>query len=163
MAIRALSLSIDSYTASVFRFIGEGGYSRVPVGGGDVRYSLSGTSLIDGTLYEPKYVWTISTLVTTEEKAAINALWMRSERKRRQLQDSSILLHDSIEPFVEDATTRSRALATGGSVVTLDTGGISYPAQFKVRITEPKFTMAGSSQIWWQCSFVAKELDKVPA
>lgn len=155
---RPLKLSIDSYAVAMTQFV-SGGYERLSPEVGSLEYSLAGVALVDGQLYEPKFTWTIKALLTEDQKQQLNAIFRRSERKRRTLQGFAIRVHDSIEPIEEDSAGRSRALADGATVSGTDP--ISYYAQFDARMFEPRFEQSGNSLYPWIASFVMRELSKV--
>lgn len=157
-----LTLSIDAFSTTLIEFE-QGGYECLFQENGDTEYSLFGASLDSGSLYEPKRIWTIAAMATKPIKQALEQIWRRSERKRIAQQDYRITCEDWIFPHTEDQTPRTRALATGAAVTNLSGGGIEYPAKFYVRLFEPNFQRTNSGRYPYNCRFVLKELDPVPA
>jgi hypothetical protein len=164
---RVLTLSIDAFTltlgdGSTSRFA-QNGYERVISSTGETEYSLFGTPIDDGNLYESKFVWTLQAYVAVDQWRILWGIFQRSERKRRNQQDYSITISDYVLPYIEDATTPSRSLASGGSIATISGGGIAYPAVYKCRMFEPKAEESGSLRYKYLARFVLKELDRVSA
>jgi hypothetical protein len=158
VANRPIRLTIDTFTTELRRFTPTG-YDVKVTASGDVEYSLFG-SVVDGPAFEEKRIWTISAYIDLAAKQALWRIYKRSEAKRRAAPtDFSILVEDYITPFIEDGSTRTRGLATSGTVVT-DSGGISYPAKYYARMFEPTFVEYDYRGLHL-CSFVLKELDRV--
>ena len=158
MTNRALKLTIDTFSVELKRFTPQG-YDLKVSESGDVEYSLFGAS-VDGPAFEEKRIWTIGAYVDLTARQALERIFKRSETKRRSAPtDFSILVEDFITPFIEDGGTRTRGLATGGTVVT-DGGGISYPAKYYARMFSPTFVEYDYRTLHL-ASFVLKELDKV--
>ena len=163
--MRTLKLSIDTLTVE----LGNGydssftSYEKTIAETGSVEYSLYGTALEEGSLYEPKYVWTIGVYLSLTQWQNLQVIYQRCERKRRTQASYNIVLEDFISPYVEDVTSRTRALATGASVTTIGSVAISYPAQFNVRLFEPKAIEGNNRNFKYLVTFVLKELDTVTA
>lgn len=160
-----ITLSIDSLSVSIGEDAGLGlwlpnGYERQPQPTGEQEYALNGTPIDDGPLYESKQLWTLQAFVTIEQWRLIKLIWMRSERKRRTLQDYSIVLDDYVTPWIEDVA-QTRAIAPGGTVTAL-TEGCSYPARFTARMFEPKDEHSKSAFYPYIIKMVLKELETVP-
>ncbi|MBW4540686.1 MAG: hypothetical protein KME43_16280 [Myxacorys chilensis ATA2-1-KO14] len=162
---RTLTLSIDTFSLTLgdrisSRFA-QGGYERVISSTGEVEYSLFGSPVSDGSLYEAKFVWTIQTYVGIEQWRVLWAIFARAERHRRNQQDSQIYLSDTIQPYIEDAIAPTRQ--TAGDITPIDGGGIAYPAVYAVRMFEPKAEETANLQYRYLARFVLKELDRVVA
>lgn len=154
-----LILTIDTFTLTLSEFL-PGGHERKPFEDGEMEYSLFGSALTDGPMFESKHVWTIKAICSQRQWNTLVKIYKRSERKRRADQDYKILVSDYVEPFVED-DARTRALAAGGTVVTDTDGGVSYPAVFAVRLFQPNNEKLQNTEKPYVASFVLKELDKV--
>jgi hypothetical protein len=154
----SLTLSIDNFYLSLTKFA-ENGYERMTASLGDVEYSLNGSEIETGSLYEPKLIWAVSAFVTAEQWRQLQAIYQTSDRKRAAQQPHAILIDDSIEPYVEPGS-RTRAVVPGGAI-TLDGGLISYPARFQARIFEPKAEKLRNSQYPYLVRFTLKELDRI--
>lgn len=159
-----LTLSIDNFTATITQF-DKNGYERIPEEAGELEYSVTGAAIDDGPAYEHKLVWTIQGFADSATARQINLIWQRAERKRRTNQSYAVRLADAIEPFDEDvaAVSRTRAIVAGTQVTSIVGGGISYFAQFDVRIFQPKIVPSGNGLLSHNVSFVLRELDKVPS
>lgn len=158
-----LILIDDGFSVAFRKFIANG-YERLTQPSGDQEYSLNGTPIVDGILYEPKFVWTIGAYVTKSEWQQLWLLYRRCERKRStENAEFSITVADYVEPYIEDRTTRSRSLAPDGTVTSLSGGGIAYPALFHARMYEPKQEFIRNGLTPYIARFVLKELDSVPA
>ncbi|MBD2437363.1 hypothetical protein [Nostoc sp. FACHB-110] len=154
--MRQLTLSIDSLTVTLKKFTQ---YDRTIPDTGQTEYSIVGTPLDSGPVYEPKFIWSIGAMVSWEEWFAINAIFNRSDKLRRSQGNYRILIEDSIENFTESGT-RTRGLASGGSETVFD-GGVSYPACFYARMFEPKSQWQRNGQYPYIASFTLRELDKI--
>ncbi|MBW4422352.1 MAG: hypothetical protein KME13_24595 [Myxacorys californica WJT36-NPBG1] len=162
---RTLTLSIDTFSLTLgdrqlSRFA-QGGYERVIGETGTTEYSLFGSPISDGTLYEAKHVWTVQVYLGIEQWRVLWAIFARSERHRRNQQDYQITVSDQIQPYIEDAIAPTRQAA--GPITTISGGGIAYPAVYAVRMFEPKAEETGSLQYRYLARFVLKELDRVVA
>lgn len=158
----SLKLTIDSFTVSLYKFA-ENGYERMTASNGDTTYSLLGAAVDDGGHYEPKHIWTIGTICTKEEWAIIEAIFQRQERKRRSIQDYSVLIHDTIQYFQEDVVLPSRQPVPLSQPQLIPGGGVSYFAQFKGRLFEPTCILGSNQKTPCSVRFVLKETDKVVA
>ena len=159
--IRTITLSIDSFSVTLGNYSAPfENYDRVTAALGDVEYSLFGTPVEDGSLYEPKHVWTISAFIDTQRWRLLQAIYQRSERYRRTQAQYRITIDDFVRNFVEDSATRTRTLAPGGTLIS-DSGCLEYPARFGVRMLEPKAEETHSLKYRYLAKFVLKELDKI--
>lgn len=154
--MRNLTLTIDGLTATLNRFIS---YERVLADTGQTEYSIVGTPLDTGSVYEPKHVWTVSAMVTYEQWFALAAIFRKSDNLRRQQGNYRILLEDSVENFVE-VGERTRAIARFGNKVNF-AGGTAYPAAFYTRMFEPKSQWQRNQLYPYIASFTLRELDIV--
>ncbi|MEH2148609.1 hypothetical protein [Nostoc sp.] len=153
--MRQLTLSISGISVTLKRFVS---YDRILADTGQTEYSIVGTPLDSGPVYEPKHIWTISAMVTCEQWYAIGAIFGECDAKRRTQGNYRITVDDSIQDFIEQGA-RTRALAFGG-VQTNFTGGVAYPAQFYARMLEPKSQWQKNQLYPYVASFVLRELDK---
>ncbi len=133
-------------------------YDRVLADTGVTEYSIVGTPLDSGPVYEAKHIWTVSAMVTTEQWRALGAIFGECDRLRRQQGNYRIIVDDSIQDFIEQGA-RTRTLAPGGEQTTF-TGGVSYPARFYARMLEPKSQWQKNQLYPYVASFVLRELDK---
>lgn len=153
--MRQLTLSISSISVTLKRFVS---YDRIPADTGQTEYSIVGTPLDSGPVYEPKHIWTISAMVTIEQWRALGAIFGECDRLRRTQGNYRITVDDSIQDFIEQQY-RSRALVPGGEQKYF-TGGVSYPARFHARMFEPKSQWQKNQLYPYVASFVLRELDK---
>jgi hypothetical protein len=156
--MQTLVLTLGSSVAVLKEFASGNGYDRTTAETGDVEYSLNGTPIADGHLYEPKWVWTVSAYTEEATALTIERIFRRSERYRAAEISFGILLADYVKPCTEDAP-QSRQLAPGGSIVSTD-DELIYPAVYSVRMFQPKVLPTGNGHTWL-VSFVLKELDRV--
>lgn len=153
--MRQLTLSISSISVTLKRFVS---YDRILADTGTTEYSIVGTPLDSGPVYEPKHIWTISAMVTYEQWYAIGAIFGECDRLRRTQGNYRIIVDDSIQDFVEQGA-RTRVLAPGGTQTSF-TGGVAYPARFYARMFEPKSQWQKNGLYPYVASFVLRELDK---
>ncbi|MEH1976073.1 MAG: hypothetical protein V7L02_23240 [Nostoc sp.] len=153
--MRQLTLSISSTSVTLKRFVS---YDRILADTGQTEYSIVGTPLDSGPVYEPKHIWTISAMVTYEQWFAIGAIFGECDRLRRQQDNYRITVDDSIQDFVEQQY-RSRALVPEGEQKYF-TGGVAYPARFYARMFEPKSQWQRNQLYPYVANFVLRELDK---
>ncbi|MBD2771178.1 hypothetical protein [Iningainema tapete] len=156
--MRQLTLSIAELSVTLSRFTA---YDRNTPETGQTEYSIVGTPLDSGPVYEPKHIWVASAMVTWEEWHALGAIFQKSDSLRRNISNYRILVEDSVQNFVEHGA-RTRAIATGGSEATFP-GGVAYPAQFYARMFEPKSQWQRNGLYPYVASFTLRELDKVAA
>ncbi|MEH1821536.1 MAG: hypothetical protein V7L31_21055 [Nostoc sp.] len=153
--MRQLTLSISGISVTLKRFFS---YDRILADTGQTEYSIAGTPLDSGPVYEPKHIWTISAIVTYEQWYGIGAIFGECDRLRRQQGNYRITIDDSIQDFIEQGA-RTRALASGGTETTF-TGGVAYPARFYARMLEPKSQWQKNQLYPYVAGFVLRELDK---
>ncbi|MEH2029809.1 MAG: hypothetical protein V7K67_09055 [Nostoc sp.] len=153
--MRQLTLSISSISVTLKRFVS---YDRILADTGQTEYSIAGTPLDSGPVYEPKHIWTISAMVTLPQWYAIGAIFGECDRLRRTQGNYSIIVDDSIQNFVEQGAM-TRALVPGGAQISF-TGGIAYPARFYARMFEPKSQWQKNQLYPYVANFVLRELDK---
>jgi hypothetical protein len=153
--MRQLTLSVSNISVTLKRFVS---YDRILADTGQTEYSIVGTPLDSGPVYEPKHIWTISAMVTIEQWRALGAIFGECDRLRRTQGNYRITVDDSIQEFIEQGT-RTRALASGG-VQAYFTGGVAYPARFYARMLEPKSQWQKNQLYPYVASFVLRELEK---
>jgi hypothetical protein len=158
----SLKLILDSFSVDLIRFA-ENGYERIFAQTGDTTYSLLGTAIDDGGHHEPKHLWTIGAVCTQEQWQIINAIFQRQERNRRNQQDYSILIHDTIQYYNEDIPIASRQPVPLSQLQLIPGGGVRYFAQFKARMFEPTATIGSNQKFPYSVRFVLKETDRVSA
>lgn len=157
-----LILTLDGIECRLTDFL-VNGYEQNFTDSTDLSYSLDGTPLVDGQLFEAKRVLTIGAWGTDADRVALLQIWQRSERKRRTQQAGfGIVVHDFISSVVEDVA-RTRALASGATVTNFQNGGCEYFAQFQYQLFQPKVEESGNGIYTHLLKFVLKELRKVAA
>lgn len=155
LKMRQLTLSISSISVTLKRFVS---YDRTLADTGMTEYSIVGTPLDSGPVYDPKHIWTVSAMVTRPQWWALGAIFGECDRLRRTQGNYRIIVDDSIQDFIEQGYA-SRALALGGSIAFF-TGGVSYPARFYARMFEPKSQWQRNHVYPYVANFVLRELDK---
>ena len=153
--MRQLTLSISGISVTCKRFVS---YDRILADTGATEYSIVGTPLDSGSVYEPKHIWTIGAMVTLEQWYGIGAIFGECDRLRRQQGNYRITVDDSIQDFIEQGY-KSRALVPGGEQKYF-TGGVAYPARFYARMFEPKSQWQRNGVYPYVANFVLRELDK---
>ena len=153
--MRQLTLSISGISVTLKRFVS---YDRILADIGTTEYSIVGTPLDSGPVYEPKHIWTISAMATLEQWYAIGAIFGECDRLRQNQGNYRITVDDSIQDFIEQGY-KSRALVPGGEQKYF-TGGVAYPARFYARMFEPKSQWQRNGVYPYVVSFVLRELDK---
>ena len=107
---------------------------------GSVSQSLAGSTIVNGSSFTPKQLWTIPLatgrqLGTVDRAEAIRELWAYYDSLRRAGSDPKITLEDT-SAYWFDIGSRTRALATGASEIVTDTG-VKYYAKYYAHFTEP--------------------------
>lgn len=157
-----LILTLDGIECRLTDFL-VNGYEQTFADSSELNYSLNGSPLVDGILYEPKRVLTIGVFGTEADRVALLQIYQRSERKRRTQQAGfGIIVHDLIGSVVEDVA-RTRALASGATVTNFPGGGCEYFAQFEYQLFQPKVEESGNGIHTHLLKFVLKELRTVAA
>ncbi len=154
-AMKTLDLSISSFSVQLSKFTQ---YERLTPDTGQTEYSIAGTPLDSGPVYEPKHLWNVTAMVTWAQYSILHAIFQESDSRRRNQQDYRILVGDRIQNYVE-VGSRTRGIAPGGTEVNIG-GAIAYPAQFHARMFEPRAEFQRNSYLPYQVSFVLRELDK---
>ena len=128
-----LTLVYAGITVSLTRF-SEASWPRRRIETPELSRTAWGTPNERGTSYEPPHLWQVSAKVSdvrANPSAFSQADNLEAIYNRWQLTGGDITLHDYTRDYSEPSP-RTRALATGGVVVTV-AGTVRYPAQFRVR------------------------------
>lgn len=137
--------------------------TRNRIGQGDSRYSLYGTPLDNGPLYEPKFIWEVSTIVSDDDRNAFEVIAARSDQLRRQLLDYSITVDDLVHPIIEYGGTNTRAIVPTYSTEAVLGGGVRYYARFYAKIITFTARRSASGARPWFIDFTLSEMDKFEA
>jgi hypothetical protein len=139
----SITLSIASISVILDTFINTD-YPRIEAReNGGVAYSIAGTPAVSGFVYEPKHIWVISALCSSAQWDALEAIYLESERRRRNLLDYDVLIEDLVTDFKE-LQPRTRSLIPDTLEELLYGSYSKYYAQFKAAFTErPKRTETG--------------------
>jgi hypothetical protein len=130
-----LTLTYQGLTVALTTF-DSSSWPRKRIDTPEVSRTAYGTPIERGTSYEPPHIWQISALVSDARSSptvfsdadnleAMFNLW--------QITGGDLVLHDYSRDYSE-ASPRTRALATGGTEVTVSSV-VRYPAQFNVRFS----------------------------
>ncbi|MBD2073922.1 hypothetical protein H6F86_08470 [Phormidium sp. FACHB-592] len=150
-----LILTLDGIECKLTDFF-VNGYEHNSADSADLSYSLNGTPLVDGILYEPKRVLMIGAFGTEADRVALLQIFQRSERKRCPQQAGfGIIVHNLISSVVEDIAL-TRVLATGAIEASLPGGGCEYFAQFEYQVFQPKVEESGNGFHTHLLKFVLK-------
>ena len=128
-----LTLQYAGITVSLTRF-SEASWPRRRIETPELSRTAWGTPNERGTAYEVPHLWQVSANVSdvrANPSAFSQADNLEAIYNRWQLTGGDIILHDYTRDYSEPSP-RTRALATGGAVVTV-AGTVRYPAQFRVR------------------------------
>ena len=128
-----LTLVYAGITVSLTRF-SEASWPRRRIETPELSRTAYGTPVERGTAFEPPHLWQVSTAVSDRRETAASFSDLDNLEgiyNRWQIIGGDIILHDYSRDFSEPSP-RTRALATGGVVVTV-AGTVRYPAQFRVR------------------------------
>jgi hypothetical protein len=159
---KSLKLSFGIHSIELFNFAegsGEPTFEQI----GDTVYGIAGQPIDSGIQYEAHRIYAIDCFLTHSEKQSLMWLFQASERVRvlwNQALNYSITLEDRITPYLEPGAIQTRAVATG-ETVSIAAGGLSYPAQFKVRMSEPEFKRVRANGTIHRAKFNLKETDRV--
>lgn len=127
---------------------------------GAVEFSALGSAALQGSHFEPKFIWTISALVEYEQRALMEALAFEFQTRRRERIDCNILVYDTTATIVERSRTRDLVPNTSETLLPGSTH-VSYYAQFNAAITDgPKYSASGRFDV---LSLVLVETIKVSA
>lgn len=97
--------------------------------------TIVGSSVVTGSQVEGPLVWPgVEALLTEIDYLTLKAAAMKSDLGRRSGGTIEIVMGDEFYPYVEDAATNSRALATGSTTAIASTGSIWYYAAYNVAI-----------------------------
>lgn len=130
-----LVLTYAGLTATLTRFSGAS-WPRRRIETPELSRTVYGTPIERSTSYEPPHLWQISALVSDTRATAgafSDADVLEAMYNRWLVASGDLVLHDYTRDYSE-AAPRTRALATGGTVVTVGTT-VRYPAQFNVRFS----------------------------
>lgn len=139
-----LTLELAGITVTFDTFINSE-YSRITVQPlSQVEFSAAGTPAIQGTYFEPKFMWQFTASCDRNSRQLIEAIAHEFQTRRRNLQECDILLLDATA-YITERSPRSRAIVPGGVEVSINGGShLSYHACFKACITDgPKFSSNG--------------------
>ena len=128
-----LTLVYAGITVSLTRF-SEASWPRRRIETPELSRTAWGTPNERGTAYEAPHLWQVSAAVSDRRETAASFSDLDNLEgiyNRWQLTGGDIILHDYTRDYSEPSP-RTRALATGGVVVTV-AGTVRYPAQFRVR------------------------------
>ena len=128
-----LTLVYAGITVSLTRF-SEASWPRRRIETPELSRTAYGTPNERGTAYEAPHLWQVSAKVSDVRPTAADfsqADNLEAIYNRWQTIGGDIVLHDYTRDYSEPSP-RTRALATGGTVVTV-AGTVRYPAQFRVR------------------------------
>jgi hypothetical protein len=127
-------------------------------------YTATGTTVVQGVMYEPPCLWTVNAFCSTAEYLHLKTIWTESDFQRRHGGSYQILVTDTTQEFVE-RYPRTRAIAPGTSEVLLPNASlpshVAYFGQYKAWMPQqPKFQQVGVRK---GVSFTLYEVDRVAA
>lgn len=138
-----LTLSIAGLSVEFDKFL-ESDYPRVTVQPlSVVEFSILGTPAIQGSYFEPKFLWNFTAVCDQQQRDLLEAIAYEFHTRRRTLADGDILIYDTTATLIE--RSRSRAIVPGTAEVKLngETHTVYY-GQFKAGLTDgPKFSKLG--------------------
>ena len=109
-----------------------------------VDYSVVGTPICNGNLYDGRILWTgAQFLITHDDYSTLLGLVRRQESQRRAGNSFAITFKNVLYPFIDPDTTRTRAIASGVATVQSD-GTLSYFASHNVAIVAMGVERTGS-------------------
>ena len=138
----ALSLSIGDLSLTLNKFSDRQLPRTIIEPHSGVEYSIWGTTIGDGPVFQPKYVWSVTASVghCQEQNAErmLGAIYAEFDLRRRTMphENAQIRLIDTNQEIQEKAP-RTRAIAPGTAITTLPGEYISYFAQFDVWFVQP--------------------------
>lgn len=130
-----LVLSYAGLTVALTRFSGAS-WPRRRIETPELSRTAYGTPIERGTSYEPPHLWQVAALVSDARDTASSfsdADVLEAMYNRWLVASGDLVLHDYTRDYSE-VSPRTRALATGGTAVTVGTT-VRYPAQFNVRFS----------------------------
>ena len=130
-----LDLIYEDLSLTITRF-GPATWPRTVIEFPEISRSFSGTPVERGLSFLPPHVWQITAILSdVSTPTTLSELDILEAIYQRYLEFSGdIRVHDRTRDFKEK-TTRTRAVATGGTVKTVGTT-LTYPAQFNARFSE---------------------------
>lgn len=150
-----ITLTYGSQTLQILKFA-DLKLPRVRVNPAEVSYNASGSPVLRGGNFEPKFLWTFNALLTRDQYASLQLIYSLPESARRDFSDPSILLDDQTEQIYEAVQTR--ALVPGTSVTNLG-GAVSYFARFSAAFVRPPEPVEAGNYLRTQ--FALAELEVV--
>ena len=130
-----LTLSLAGITVTISKFINTE-FPRVTVQPlGAVEYSVLGSVALQGSYFEPKYMWQFQALCDKEQRLLLEALAFEFQTRRRALEECDILIYDTTAPLVEQS--RTRAIVPNTTEMAINGGThLAYYACFKSAIVD---------------------------
>lgn len=137
LELAGLSVTFDNFINSEYPRISVQPLSQV-------EFSALGTPAIQGSYFEPKFLWQFTAYCDRHQKQLIEAIAFEFHYKRRNLQDCDILVLDTTA-YITEREPRSRGIVPGATEILINGGThSSYHAQFLAGITDgPKFSNNG--------------------
>lgn len=164
----SLILSIANLSVELTQFL-NADCPRIRADIGAVTYTGAGTAVGNGTFYEPKHLWEVTTFCDPSQMQLIKLIFAKHDRLRRTKQPCDLLILDFTELY-EDTfpPTRGFASALRNDIIP-DTSPIVIPAnnptdclyyaQFKAWFSQaPKLTKKGGD---WAVQFTLVETGRV--
>ena len=130
-----LVISYAGLTVALTRFSGAS-WPRRRIETPEISRTAWGTPIERSTAYEPPHLWQVAALVSDTRAtsgAFSDADTLEAMYNRWLVTSGDLVLHDYTRDYSE-ASPRTRALAAGGTVVTVSST-VRYPAQFNVRFS----------------------------
>ena len=137
-----LTLDLDSISVT-FSSFANNEYPRTTVQPlSSVEFSVLGTPSIQGSYFEPKYMWNISAYIDREQREMLDAIAHEFHTRRRNLDDANILIYDRTATVAEK--NRTRSLVPNTVETAIGGGFVVYYAVFKAAIVDgPKYSQQG--------------------
>lgn len=130
-----LVLSYAGLTVALTRF-SDASWPRRRIETPELSRTAYGTPMVRGTSYEPPHLWQVAALVSDTRATAgafSDADTLEAMYNRWLIAGGDVVLHDYTRDYSE-ASPRTRALAAGGTAVTVGTT-VRYPAQFNAQFS----------------------------
>lgn len=139
-----LTLSLAGISVTLNKFVSNE-YPRILIQQlSSVEYSAYGSVALQGSHFEPKYMWSFQALCDKEQRLLLEAIAFEFQTRRRALEDSDILLYDTTAPIVE-RLPRTRVIVPNTTETVINGGThVAYLAAFRCAITDgPKPSQNG--------------------